>query len=179
MTDRISWQIKDEAILSDLRSLMAISASDEALLTGVQAHADAAAIALVDDFYGRLLNHEATAEYIGGLVDHLRVTLQDWFVRLFQGNYDEAYVRSRLQIGKTHVRIGLPVRYPLAMMDLMIKHGHAITTHSSDPQGAQLAFNKLMALDIAIFNQAYENRQLQHLSEMVGNERLARRLLQK
>jgi hypothetical protein len=34
-----------------------------------------------------------------------------------------------------------------------------------------------LALDIAVFNQAYEDTQLKHLAEMVGNERLARRLL--
>jgi hypothetical protein len=42
---------------------------------------------------------------------------------------------------------------------------------------AASAFRKLATLDIAIFNQAYENTQLAHLAEMVGNERLARRLL--
>jgi hypothetical protein len=34
-----------------------------------------------------------------------------------------------------------------------------------------------MSLDIAVFNQAYEDRQLEHLADLVGGERLARRLL--
>ena len=45
------------------------------------------------------------------------------------------------------------------------------------PDAAVAAFRKALARDIAIFNQAYENNQLQHLAEMVGGERLARRLL--
>lgn len=39
------------------------------------------------------------------------------------------------------------------------------------------AFRKVLALDVAVFNQAYEDNQLQHLSELVGGERLARLLL--
>lgn len=35
----------------------------------------------------------------------------------------------------------------------------------------------MLALDVAIFNQAYEDYQLRHLAELVGGERLARRLL--
>ena len=35
----------------------------------------------------------------------------------------------------------------------------------------------MLALDIAAFSQAYEESQLWHLSDIMGNERLARRLL--
>jgi hypothetical protein len=103
--------------------------------------------------------------------------LSDWFAKLFSGEYDADYVNNRLESGKTHVRIGLPVRYPLAMMDLLIEHGEKIAAQSAQPELAASAFRKLAALDIAIFNQAYENTQLDHLSELIGNERLARRLL--
>jgi hypothetical protein len=124
-----------------------------------------------------LLSHENTAEYLDGKVDHLRTTLENWFVQLFSGRYDADYVRGRLQIGKTHVRIGLPVRYPLAMLDMLIEFGERVAAQCADSELVARAFRKVAALDIAIFNQAYENTQLDHLSEMVGNERLARRLL--
>ncbi|PMP83730.1 MAG: Globin-coupled histidine kinase, partial [Roseiflexus castenholzii] len=45
------------------------------------------------------------------------------------------------------------------------------------PDAAATAVRKVLALDVAVFNQAYEDRQIQALAEMVGNERLARRLL--
>jgi hypothetical protein len=132
---------------------------------------------MVDAFYERLLHQENTAEFLSGMVEHLRTTLESWFVQLFSGKYDQEYVNSRLEIGKTHVRIGLPVRYPLAMMDILMAYGEKATT--AQGEAAVAAFRKLAALDIAIFNQAYENSQLQHLAETVGNERLARRLLTK
>lgn len=174
MDEKLSWAIKDEAVLKDLVTLMNFSDDEKTALAALKDKAQASTDALADDFYGRLLTHAPTAEYLEGMVDHLKEKLGNWFVDLFSGSYDETYVRSRLQIGKTHVRIGLPVRYPLATMDVMLKHGHAVV--GDDPQ-AQAAFTKLLALDIAIFNQAYEDTQLKHLAEMVGNERLARRLL--
>ncbi len=177
MEDRKSWNIKDEAILDDLVNLMDVTAEEKNALATVKEQAQALAPELVDAFYKRILAHPNTAEYVAGMVDHLRNTLQDWFVQLFSGEYGPEYVQSRLAIGKTHVRIGLPVRYPLAMMDVLIEYGEKVAVHSPQPDLATTAFRKLAALDIAIFNQAYENTQLQHLAEMVGNERLARRLL--
>ncbi len=175
MSDEMkSWAIKEEAVLDDLVTLMGVTETEAATLRDLQSAAAEAAPNLVEDFYGRLLNHEPTAEYFEGKIDHVKEALNVWFVELFSGEYGQDYVKSRLQIGKTHVRIGLPVRYPLAMMDVMLRHGHAV---AGSDKAAQAAFSKLLSLDIAIFNQAYEDTQLKHLAEMVGNERLARRLL--
>lgn len=174
MDERKSWAIKDDKILDDLITLMNLTDAEKQALTTHKDKAAGVTSQLVDSFYERVLNHEPTAEYVENKVEHLKKTLSDWFVELFSGNYNPAYVQSRLQIGQIHVKIGLPVRYPLAMMDLMLKYGHEVTAGDA---AAQAAFSKLLALDIAIFNQAYEDTQLRHLAEMVGNERLARRLL--
>ena len=42
---------------------------------------------------------------------------------------------------------------------------------------ARAAFRKVLALDVAVFNQAYEDNQIEHLAELVGGKRLARLLL--
>jgi len=177
MEDRKSWDVKDASILDDLVTFMGLTNEEKLILATGQEAAQAIAPQMVDSFYERLLAYENTAEYLNGKVDHLREPLKNWFVYLFSGDYSEAYVQSRLKIGQVHVRIGLPVRYPLAMMDVMLEFGEKVVTQTSQPEQAKVAFHKLLALDIAIFNQAYENLQLKHLSEMVGNERLARRLL--
>jgi len=176
MEDRKSWNIKDEAILDDLAALMGLTDEEKKTMAACKEQATTGADAMIDDFYARLLNQDLTAEFLEGMVDHLRTTLKNWYIELFSGVYDKNYVNNRLAIGKTHVRIGLPVRYPLAMMDILMEHGEKIASSQGD-MGVK-AFRKLAALDIAIFNQAYENAQLAHLAELVGNERLARRLLQ-
>jgi hypothetical protein len=176
-TDRKSWAVKGEAVLDDLTALIGLSGEEKALLLAMKGAAEAVGPQLSEAFYQRVLNHPHTAEYVGGKVEHLKGTLKEWFVQLFAGEYGQSYVQRRLRIGEMHVQIGLPVRYPLAMLDLIVEFGLEVTSQSTNPEAATTAFRKLVALDIAIFNQAYEDSQLKHLAEMVGNERLARRLL--
>ena len=147
------------------------------MMIGLQAVARTIAPNLSDAFYQRLAGHPLTAEYIDSQIEKRKETLEQWFLQLFSGEYDTTYVESRLKIGQIHVAVGLPVRYPLAMMDVISNFGAQVTTQSQTPEQAIRAFRKLLALDIAIFTQAYEDTQLAHLAEMMGNERLARRLL--
>jgi hypothetical protein len=170
----MSWAVKDTAVVRELRELMNLTPAECALLAGLQEDAKAVAPALVEDFYGRLLSHEAAKEFI---TDQKRLggTLANWFVELFGGNYDDAYAQKRLNIGMVHVKIGLPVRYPLAMVDVISMHGERVA--SKNGEEAVKAFRKVLALDVATFNQAYESNQLHHLTELTGSERLARRVL--
>jgi hypothetical protein len=177
MQDRKSWAVKDEALLGDLLALMEVTDEEKQLLAALQSQADTAAVELTESFYERLLKYENTAEFLDGKVEYLRGKLHSWFVNLFSGEYGQEYVQQRIRIGEVHVQIGLPVRYPLAMMDVMMFYAEKVANQSDNPEAAVEAARKILSLDIAIFNQAYENAQLRHLSEMVGNERLARRLL--
>lgn len=177
MEDRKSWQIKEEAILDDLVTLMDLSSDEKAILAALKPQAEVVSLQLADAFYSRLQAHAPTAEYVTGQIEDRKMTLKNWFLHLFEGDYGSDYVQSRLRIGWVHVRIGLPVRYPLAMMDVILRFGQEVARQSPQPDKALVAFQKLLSLDIAIFNQAYEDTQLKHLTEVMGNERLARRLL--
>lgn len=177
--ERQSWAIKDEAIYEDLVQLMNLTSEDINLLKELYPEAEKRVREMTDDFYGRLFAHEMTKEYFEGKdMEYLHKMIGNWFLDLFRGNYDQDYVKQRLRIGHIHVKIGLPVRYPLAMIDIINAHGEKIAETGSNPEKAKEAVQKVTALDIAIFNQAYEDNQLNHLVELVGNERLARRLLQ-
>lgn len=176
--ERASWNIKDDQVLTELVTLMGISADEQALLGQLQDQARATAPKMTEAFYARLTAHQNTNEYLEGLsTERMHSMLGDWFIDLFRGTYDEAYAKGRMNIGMIHVQIGLPVRYPLAMLDVIIPFGEDVARQSSQPEQAVGAFRKLLALDVAVFNQAYENNQLKHLSELVGGERLARLLL--
>jgi hypothetical protein len=173
-----SWSVKDTDILHELGEMLGLTLEEQALLGALHSAAQESAPALLDAFYGRLLNHRNTAEYLErASMERLHSAVSDWFADIFSGKYDEAYTQKRLKIGQVHVRIGLPVRYPLAMLDVIMPFGEQVAKTSSQPAKALAAFRKVLALDIAIFNQAYEDNQLKHLSELVGGERLARLLL--
>lgn len=178
IADRSSWQIKDEAALDELLALLAVTPAECALLRELRESAAAIAPQMTATFYARLFAHENTAEYLQGVsMDRLHSMVAQWFTELFSGSYDHDYARRRINIGAIHVRIGLPVRYPLAMIDVVMAYGEQLVAASSNPAAAAPALRKVLALDVAIFNQAYEDNQLKHLTELVGGERLARRLL--
>lgn len=176
--ERKSWQVRNEAVVSELVALMGVSAEEQALLGALAPAAAAETDNLCKAFYGRLFQHEHTAEYLqGASMERLYGMLSTWFTELFGGCYDEEYARRRMAIGQIHARIGLPVRYPLAMLDVVMPFGEQVVAKSARPAEATVAFRKLLALDVAIFNQAYEDHHLHHLAELVGGERLARLLL--
>jgi hypothetical protein len=131
---RASGLIKGEQVLDELGSLMDLSAEEQALLAELAPHARAIAPAMSQTFYERLLQHPQTIEYFEGRsMDSLHGTIQQWFVELFSGTYDIEYARRRLRIGHVHVHIGLPVRYPLAMLDVVMPYGADVTQQSSQP----------------------------------------------
>ena len=176
--DRTSWQIKDEATLTELVQLMNLTDAEAKQLGALEGEAREHGPALTKQFYDRLFAHANTAEYLQGVsMERLHSMVQEWFAGLFSGTYDKEYAHRRMVIGQIHVKIGLPVRYPLAMLDVVMPFGEQIARTSANPEAAVNAFRKVLALDVAIFNQAYEDNQLRHLSELVGGERLARRLL--
>ncbi|MGH8039482.1 MAG: protoglobin domain-containing protein [Stenotrophomonas sp.] len=172
--DRQSWAVKGADITRELRGILGITDADCELLKRVQPAARDAAPKMVEEFYEALLSNPLTSEFITDR-DRLAATLASWFAELFCGNYDDAYANKRLAIGDVHVRIGLPIRYPLAMLAVIGKHGERLA--AAHGEATVSAFRKVLALDVATFNQAYENNQLNHLAELTGSERLARRLL--
>lgn len=177
-TGRKSWAVDKDETHAELAEMMGLSAEERSLLADLSDVAEAQADALTEDFYDRLLAHENTAEYFEGEdMSERHAMIADWFVDLFQGEYGPDYVAQRLNIGAVHVQIGLPVRYPLSMIDVIMTHGEAVAAQSPRPDAATEAFRKVLSLDIAVFNQAYEDQQLAHLADLVGGERLARRLL--
>ena len=176
--NRKAWDLNNTAAVAELMDLIGLNTEQRKLLGTLHDKAEAAAPQVVDAFYERLLSHENTAEFLAAVsVDHLRGMVTQWFTDLFSGTYDDEYTHKRLKIGQVHVRIGLPVRYPLIMLDMISQAGEEVARSSDDPQQAVTAFKKILALDIAIFNHSYESFPLQQLADMVGNVRLARRLL--
>jgi hypothetical protein len=176
--ERASWSVGDDLLLAELTRMVGLSSEEIAALAALQERARGVAPALTETFYARLTAFENTNEYFVGVdLSRMHRVTGEWFVDLFSGRYDDTYVKGRLTIGLVHVKIGLPIRYPLAMLDLIGEFGERVTAQSETPEMALRAFRKVLSLDVAVFNQAYENSHLRHLAELVGGERLARRLL--
>jgi hypothetical protein len=178
ITEKSCWNVSEDALLAELTQLVNLDAEEISALAALRGIAESLAPELTKVFYDRVTNFPNTSEFFAGIdLSRMHRVTGDWFIELFSGKYDAAYVQGRLTIGITHVRIGLPIRYPLAMLDLIDEYGEKVAAQSASPVVAARGFRKVLALDVAVFNQAYENSHLRHLADMVGGERLARRLL--
>ncbi|MDP1563921.1 MAG: protoglobin domain-containing protein [Pirellulaceae bacterium] len=140
---------------------------------------------MVDDFYSEILRHAATRQVLQDdrQIVRLKQTLLLWLEQFFSGNYDLAYVQARWQVGRRHVMIGLDQSYATAALGRLRMRMIAVIIHGlqNDPAAvvaSQLSVNKLLDLELAIVNAAYQLSfaRLMELSakqQMLQSERLA------
>jgi hypothetical protein len=119
---------------------------------------------LVEDFYDEIERHPRASRVITGgkeQVQRLKITLRAWLVDLFAGNYDREYLIRRWNIGRRHVQIGLDQVYTITAI-ARLRSGllHALKdAWRKDTEELLLticALNKLLDLDIAIIEDAYQ-----------------------
>ena len=120
--------------------------------------------ALVDDFYAKIDRHPRAAAVITGgepQVARLKKTLRAWIERLLTGPYDVAYAEARYQAGRRHVLIGLDQVYTNAAMarlrsGFVAYLGEALREDPEALTQAVLSLNKLLDLDLALIEDAYQ-----------------------
>jgi two-component system NtrC family sensor kinase len=133
---------------------------------------------LIDDFYDEIQRHPNAVKVITGgqaQIDRLKGTLVQWIRDLVAGEYDQDYVMRRWRVGWRHVEIGLEQVYTnVALSRLRI--GLIRSLHESWQGDAQTlkesvrSLNKLLDLDLAIIEDAY---QAEYMARLQRTERLA------
>jgi two-component system sensor kinase FixL len=143
---------------------------------------------LVDDFYDTIQQHaEARKVVTGGAeqIQRLKVSLRMWLVQLFSGQYDSEYVVRRWRVGLRHVEIGLDQVYTNAALS-RLKNGLLrilCDRWQGEPQQLRQtvqSLNRLLDLDLAIIEDAYENEHLrrQQRAERQRSESTFRNLVE-
>jgi signal transduction histidine kinase len=138
---------------------------------------------LIDDFYAAIQQTPATMKVITGgseQIQRLKGTLIGWLKDLFSGRYDQDYVFRRWKVGQRHVDIGLDQVYTNAALSRLrqglllqlenewLKHQPLGDTRSV--LAARRSLNKLLDLDLAIIEDAYQSA---FLARQSRTERLA------
>jgi signal transduction histidine kinase len=166
-----------EPVLDELKRYMGFGPADEDALRQLHATAAPRFGAIADLFYERILAHPEARQALQGesRVGHLRTTLVAWMDRLLSGPWDEAYWESRLQIGRVHVRIGLPQHYMFGAMNVVrtALARIAFERFGSDPVALDLvrtALNRILDLELAIMLHTYRD---DLLAQQARTERLS------
>lgn len=133
---------------------------------------------LVDDFYEEILKHPQASKVITGgaaQIERLKGTLIRWLQELVSGSYDAEYVARRWRVGSRHVEIGLDQVYTNValsrlrggLMRLLHQHWEG---NVEDLRLTVRALNKLLDLDLAIIEDAYQS---EYAARQQRTERLA------
>ena len=128
------------------------------------------------EFYDRIREHTDAHEVFTGEAQILRLqrTLVLWMSRVCGGTYDEAYHEQTSQIGRVHVKIGLPQRYMLTAMALIRVALLRIADRDfgADAAPTREALIRILDLELAIMLETYKDSFTERIRAVERQERL-------
>ncbi len=150
----------DEVELRSRRAFFEIGDDDLTRLAALRAVAESWTQPIVEQFYTLLLGHPETRSFLTNpdLVRRLKKTQSDYFVGLFTGRCDLAYVEDRLRVGAAHERIGLAPKFYIGAYRKFLQLLHDRMFTELDGAAAQAAYAsvaKLVSFDKSLAIDTY------------------------
>lgn len=105
----------DDAEIQSRRAFFKLTDADLTRLAQLRPFAEKVTDGIVEEFYRLLLEHPDTLKFFGdeATIRRVKRTQRDYFLGLFSGRCDSAYVEDRLRVGAAHERIGLAPKWYL------------------------------------------------------------------
>jgi rsbT co-antagonist protein RsbR len=158
----------DESELRDRRAFVELSDEDLARLASLRPFAEKHTDQIVDAFYDLLLGHPETRKFFpdDATIRRVKRTQREYFLGLFSGRCDLAYVEDRLRVGAAHERIGLAPKWYLAAYRRYLQLVHDRLYADFPPAEASAAFasiQRLVFFDVALAIDTYIEANLEAL----------------
>jgi rsbT co-antagonist protein RsbR len=150
----------DEAELRSRRAFCELTDEDLARLKSLRGFAEKHTTEVVNAFYDLLLSHGETRKFFPdeATVKRVKRTQSDYFLGLFDGRCDLAYVEDRLRVGAVHERIGLAPKWYLAAyrkyLDLLREKLYAALP-PADAAAAYTSVQKIVFFDVTLAIDTY------------------------
>lgn len=151
----------DQRELESRRAFFALTDEDLARLAALRPLAEKITDAIVEDFYALLLSHPETRKFFPDEITIRRVkrTQREYFIGLFAGRCDLAYVEDRLRVGAVHERIGMPPKLYLGAyrqyLQLIHQHFDAEIPDPKEASAAFLSVQRIVFFDVALAIDTY------------------------
>ncbi len=161
-----------ETRFDELKRYVGFSTSDALQLQQFSAAAAPHFERVAQEFYDQVRQHEdAHAVFTGeAQIARLSRSLVRWMQRLFAGPYDENYYASTTQIGRVHVKVGLPQRYMFTAMALVrASLTDVALTHPTGGTAVAAALSRLLDIELAIMLESYRDdfvARIQHVERL-------------
>ena len=101
--------------------MVGLSANDLEIIRSLQSTVGSKVPEIVESFYAEMMLHAPLRDIIAQhtTTDRLKTTFSTYINRLFTGTIDPNYDKERIQIGRTHHRVGLPLKWYLGMFSIL------------------------------------------------------------
>lgn len=95
------------------KKLLDLTEADAEILNGLKPVIITYVDDICEEFYNRLLNFDEMDQVIGDseTLTRLKAYQRQYILGLFDGQYDDEYIHSRLRVGLVHKRIGVEPKY--------------------------------------------------------------------
>ncbi len=167
--------------MQELKSHYYFTDDEAELLKSLLPMAEANKKRLADEFYDYLLGIPETAEFLKEdlMLQKLKETHQNWFITLFNGNYDNQYLHNLQRIGHAHMRVGLNAHFVNAAMNLIRQFAmNLIQEHFADREERKRrrdAVDKILDINLDIMSASYREEELK---KVFVTHRLVSKLIQ-
>jgi rsbT co-antagonist protein RsbR len=151
----------DLAEITSRRAFFLLTDEDLTRLASLRPLAEKITDAIVEDFYALLLSHPDTAKFFPdeGTIRRVKRTQREYFMGLFAGKCDLAYVEDRLRVGAAHERIGLSPKWYLGAyrqyLQLIDSHFAAEIKDPAEARAAFFCVQRIVFFDVALAIDTY------------------------
>ncbi|MCC6647980.1 MAG: PAS domain S-box protein [Polyangiaceae bacterium] len=163
--------------VGELLAYVRFTERDAELVRRLGAVSDDALRRIAVHFYDRIREHEGAHAVLRDedQVARLHVSLVAWLRRLVTGPYDAAYFARTSQVGRVHVRVGLPQRYMLLAMALVRGELGALARARLGAQAADVidALDRLLDLELAVMLESYRDSYVERIHHAAAAEHAA------
>lgn len=159
--DHLAKRKLDDVELASRLAFFELTAEDLARLAGLKGFAEQHTDAIVEGFYELMLGHPETRKFFPdeATVRRVKRLQRGYFLGLFEGRVDGAYVEHRARVGDAHERIGMAPKWYLGAYRRYLQLLHErLFEHFTDPAEAHAAFRsaeKLVFFDMSLALDTY------------------------
>ncbi|MGO8999553.1 MAG: protoglobin domain-containing protein [Polyangiaceae bacterium] len=151
----------DEQELQSRRAFFEITDADLAKLAALRPLAEKHTGDIVESFYELLLNHRESRRFFPdeATVRRVKQSQREYFLGLFAGKCDLAYVEDRLRVGAAHEKIGLAPKWYIGAyrryMQLMLERLAEELPGKAELRDSMRCIQKIVYFDMALAIDTY------------------------
>ena len=134
---------------------------DEKLLTNLYETMEKHGDEFIGKFYEKIKTFKNASKYLDkeDVIEKHKASIRGWFLRLFQGPFDDDYLRYLEGIGQVHVKVELPSHYVNVCISFARKECTAIimreTAASEERANTIMALGKILDMNLDILTSSY------------------------